>query len=207
MDGVAPRSDGRDRPRSRPERRVATSTQPPPEGGDAVDRRAGDATGDAGQPVEGVAALRRPIILGQVREVQARIDWRRLAAFLGVLAVFGWVFTGFMARSGDTYRIVRRYEDAAREVARQEMKVEALRTQVAYLATDAYVEVAAREKLGLVKPGDHPVIILPERDEVAWVPPPPPARPAGPFGPAYGRIDEWFRLFFGGADEGILGKS
>ena len=149
----------------------------------------------------------RPIILGQVMAVPATTDWRRIATIFGVLAFFGWILSGFMARSDDTQRIAKRLEEAARDVAKQEAKVEVLRTQVAYLATDAYVEVAAREKLGLVKPGDHPVIVLPEVDEVAWVPPAPPERPAGPFGPAYGRLDEWVRLFFGGADEGILGKS
>ena len=150
---------------------------------------------------------RRPIILGQVVPVPATTDWRRVATIAGVLAFFVWILTGFLARSDDTQRIAKRLEEASREVAKQEAKVEVLRKQVAYLATDAYVEVAAREKLGLVKPGDHPVIVLPEIDEVAWVPPAPPERPSGPFGPRYGRLDDWFRMFFGGADEGILGKS
>jgi cell division protein FtsB len=150
---------------------------------------------------------RRPIILGQVIRVQATTDWKRIALIVAVLGFFGWILTGFLARSDDTQRIAKRLEGASREVAKQETKVEVLRTQVAYLATDAYIEVAAREKLGLVKPGDHPVIVLPEIDEVAWVPPAPPERPSGPFGPRYGRIDDWIRMFFGGADEGILGKT
>jgi cell division protein FtsB len=182
-----------------------------PDGSDHLDRARPNASRIAGPtspaPASTTRHRGRPIILGQVMAVPATTDWRRIATIVGVLAFFGWVLSGFMARSDDTQRIAKRLEEAARDVARQEAKVEVLRTQVAYLATDAYVEVAAREKLGLVKPGDRPVIVLREVDEVAWVPAAPPERPAGPFGPGYGRLDEWVRLFFGGADEGILGKS
>jgi hypothetical protein len=150
---------------------------------------------------------RRPIILGQAIAVPATTDWKRIATIGVVLGCFVWILSGFLTRSNDTQRIAQRLEEASREVAKQEAKVEVLRTRVAYLGTDAYVEVAAREKLGLVKPGDHPVIVLPEIDNVAWVPPAPPERPTGPFGPRYGRLDDWVRLFFGGADEGILGGS
>lgn len=176
-----------------------------PDNGNTATSTVSDATAETTPPK--TWQRRRPIILGQVVPVPATTDWKRVATIAGVLAFFIWILTGFLARSDDTQRIAKRLEEASREVAKQEAKVEVLRTQVAYLATDAYVEVAAREKLGLVKPGDHPVIVLPEIDEVAWVPPAPPERPSGPFGPRYGRLDDWFRMFFGGADEGILGKS
>lgn len=170
-----------------------------------------DESGDGAPPASSPAASswsrRRPIILGQVVGIPAKTDWRRIATVVGVLAFFVWILSGFLARSDDTQRIAKRLEEASRDVAKQEAKVEVLRTQVAYLATDAFVEVAAREKLGLVKPGDRPIVVLPEVDEVAWVPPAPPARAGGPFGPRYGRVDDWLRMFFGGADEGILGRS
>ena len=149
---------------------------------------------------------RRPIVLGQTTVVTTPTDWKRLGLFMVGLGVFVWVLLAFLASSDDTQRVAKRLEESAREVAKQEARVAVLRTQVAYLGTDAYIEVAAREKLGLVKPGDHPVIILPEVDDVAWVPAAPPERPTGPFGPRYGRLDDWVRLFFGNADEGILGK-
>jgi cell division protein FtsB len=170
----------------------------------------GRATGSApavAAPAPTIGQERRPIILGQFTAVPVGTDWRRIATVLAVLTIFGWIVSGFLARSDDTQRIAKRLEESAREVAKQEAKVAIVRTQVAHLATDAYIEVAAREKLGLIKPGDHPVIVLPEVDEVAWVPPAPPDRPSGPFGPQFGRLDDWVRMFFGDADEGLLGKS
>ena len=43
--------------------------------------------------------------------VPATTDWRRIATIFGVLAFFGWILSGFMARSDDTQRIAKRLEE------------------------------------------------------------------------------------------------
>jgi hypothetical protein len=123
-----------------------------------------------------------------------------------LLFVGGSLATGFFSMSLTSYQIGLRAEEIRQDVIKREQRVAALKTRIAYLETDAFVEVASREKLSLVRPGDHAVIMLPERDEVAWVPDAPPVRPRGPFGQAFGQLDAWFRLFFGAPDEGILGR-
>jgi cell division protein FtsB len=41
-----------------------------------------------------------------------------------------------------------------REIAAMERRNEAIREQIEYMQSDEYIEKTAREKLGLVKPGD-----------------------------------------------------
>lgn len=158
---------------------------------------------------EAVAAPvpRRFMFLGRflIRTAPRTISPVMIAAGL-LIMVGGSLGTGFFSVSLTGYQIGLRAEEIRQDIIKREGRVAALKTRIAYLETDAFVEVASREKLSLVRPGDHAVIMLPERDEVAWVPDAPPVRPRGPFGHAFGQLDAWFRLFFGAPDEGILGR-
>ncbi len=168
-----------------------------------------DASQETGETVDVTAAPvpRRFLFLGRslVRKAP-RTAYTMLIATVLLLLLGGSLATRFFSLSLTAYQIGLRAEEIRQDVIKREQRVAALKTRIAYLETDAYVEAASREKLSLVRPGDHAVIMLPERDEVAWVPEAPPVRPSGPFGQAFGQLDAWFRLFFGAPDEGILGR-
>lgn len=174
--------------------------------GDPADTPAMDAFRERNEAVA-APVPRRFMFLGRflIRTAPRTVSPVMIAAGLLIL-VGGSLGTGFFSVSLTSYQIGLRAEEIRQDVIKREERVAALKTRIAYLETDAFVEVASREKLSLVRPGDHAVIMLPERDEVAWVPGAPPVRPRGPFGQAFGQLDAWFRLFFGAADDGILGR-
>src|SRR5437867_5824972 len=75
-----------------------------------------------------------------------------------VCVVTAYFVVGFYGKSVESFRINHRAEQVQRQVAALEARNRQLRERVAYLATDGYVETAARDKLNLVKPGDHSLI-------------------------------------------------
>jgi cell division protein FtsB len=116
---------------------------------------------------------------------------------LVVACVSVYFVTGFYGKSLDSYRINQRAVEARQENARLEAHIKDAREKVAYLATDSYLETAAREKLNLVKPGDRPVVVLPAQAEVAGVAGPPlPSELPRPFA-ELGHFGDWLRVFFG----------
>jgi cell division protein FtsB len=126
---------------------------------------------------------------------------RRLApaqvTLLVVCVVSVYFLVGFYGKSLDSYRIGQRAAQIRREVAALEAKNRLLQERVAYLATDAYVEMAARDKLSLVKPGDRLLIVVADGQDAGWVESPPPGdEPARP--PLeFGHLADWLDLFFG----------
>src|ERR671933_321249 len=70
-----------------------------------------------------------------------------------VCVVSAYFIVGFYGKSVESYRINLRAEQVQRQVAALEARKRQLQARVAYLATDGYVETAARDKLNLVKPG------------------------------------------------------
>lgn len=58
------------------------------------------------------------------------------------------------------------------EIEQMKEKNEALRSELQLVQSDAYVERTAREKLGLVKPGETRVVAVPEGNELKAIKPP-----------------------------------
>lgn len=114
-----------------------------------------------------------------------------------VCVVSAYFVVGFYGKSVESYRINLRAEQVQREVAALEVRNRQLQERVAYLATDGYVETAARDKLNLVKPGDHSLIVLPEKPDVAWVQGPPPRADTMRAFAEFGHLADWLALFFG----------
>lgn len=113
-----------------------------------------------------------------------------------VCLVSVYFIVGFYGKSLESYRINQREAQVRQEVARLEQKNGELRAQVAYLSTDAYVETAARDKLNLVRPGDHALVMVQAQAEQALVPAPPPADPSASLR-EFGHLAQWLALFFG----------
>ena len=116
----------------------------------------------------------------------------RLAAVLVVpIMLYALYATGLKAV--DNYR-------AQQEVQALQDQVRALRDENIRLLgvlerarTDAAIETIAREQLGLVKPGDHALILLPAVGQVE----PAPAAPTSAPTPTQSPIEQWRDYFIG----------
>ena len=116
----------------------------------------------------------------------------RLAAVLAVpLLLYALLATG--QKAVENYRLNQQAEELRTQVVSLRDQNIQLQQQLVQARTDEAVESIARERLGLVKPGDNPVVLLPPetskdagaRPSSAPVSPPPPWQ-------------QWWNFFFGG---------
>ncbi len=122
-----------------------------------------------------------------------------------VVLVLLYLLVRFYHTSVESYRLEQRTEAVRQEIARLESDNQALATQVARARTDEYVELIARERLNMIRPGDRPLVMLREQPPArpqpllapAAAPQPPPAvAPPVPLA-GFGHVGEWLNLFFG----------
>ncbi|MBV9169114.1 MAG: septum formation initiator family protein [Chloroflexi bacterium] len=121
----------------------------------------------------------------------------RLAAVLAVpLVLYALVATGQKAL--DNYRLNREADALRAEVVALRGQNIQLQQDIEDARTDVAIERIAREQLGLVKPGDKPLVLL---GDAASAPPAQPsaAAGAGPARPADQRPiwRQWWDVFFG----------
>ena len=119
----------------------------------------------------------------------------RLAAVLAVpLVLYALVATG--QKAIDNYRGNQEADGLRTEIASLRAENIALQQQIEQARSDVAIESIAREQLGLIKPGDHPLAIAADsaapRPRAAAPAPsvslPPPPTPSW---------RQWFDLFFG----------
>ena len=132
----------------------------------------------------------------------------RLAPVLigGVVLVLLYLLVRFYDTSVESYRLEQRAEVVRQEIARLESDNQALATQVAQARTDEYIELIARERLNMIRPGDRPLVMLREQPPAARTHPllAPAAAPQPAVAPPlprarFGHVGEWLKLFFGSA--------
>jgi cell division protein DivIC len=119
----------------------------------------------------------------------------RLAAVLAVpLLLYALVATGQKAL--DNYRLNQEADALRAEVVELRSENVQLQQQIEDARSDAAIEVIAREQLGLVRPGDHPLIVAQDGTAVtaAAASTPAPAPPPAPTPPTW---RQWLDLFFG----------
>jgi cell division protein FtsL len=105
----------------------------------------------------------------------------RLAAVLVVpLLLYALVATG--QKAVDNYRLNREADALRTEILGLRSENIQLQKQIEQARTDTAIETIAREQLGLIKPGDHPLVLVPQSPQPpaaaptpAPAPPPPPA--------------------------------
>jgi len=115
----------------------------------------------------------------------------RLAAVLVVpLLLYALVATGHKAV--DNYRLNRDADALRAEIVGLRSENIQLQQQIEKARTDTAIETIAREQLGLIKPGDHPLVLLPQSPPPAPAPTPAPAPPPAP--PAW---RQWWDYLFG----------
>ena len=131
----------------------------------------------------------------------------RLAPVLigGVVLVLLYLLVRFYDTSVESYRLEQRAEVVRQEIARLESDNQALATQVAQARTDEYIELIARERLNMIRPGDRPLVMLREPPPAPPHPlPAPAAAPQPAVAPplpraGFGHVGAWLNLFFGSA--------
>src|SRR5438270_9212591 len=106
----------------------------------------------------------------------------RLAAVLVVpLLLYALVATGHKAV--ENYRLNRDADALRAEIVGLRSDNIQLQQQIEQARTDTAIETIAREQLGLIRPGDHPMILVSESPPPASAPTPAPAPP--PLPPAW----------------------
>ena len=127
-----------------------------------------------------------------------------------VMVVTSYFVLRFRDTSIKSHGLEQRAAEIQAEIVGLEQETEALATQVARAQSDDYIELIARERLNLRRPGDHPLIIArPDGEEARLATPPAPpmvatSTPApadqGSFADSlatFGHVGEWLSLFFG----------
>jgi len=117
----------------------------------------------------------------------------RIAAVLAVpVVLYALVATGQKAL--DNYRLNQEVDGLRAEVVSLRAENIALQQQIEVARGDAAIEAIAREQLGLIKPGDHPLAFAGTSTSKAS----PQAAPATPIEKPPSPIwRQWFNLFFG----------
>ena len=114
----------------------------------------------------------------------------RLAAVLVVpLLLYALVATG--QKAVDNYRLNREADALRTEILDLRSDNIQLQKQIEQARTDTAIETIAREQLGLIRPGDHPLVLVSPAQPPAAAPTPvPPAPPP----PAW---RQWWDYMFG----------
>jgi cell division protein FtsL len=115
----------------------------------------------------------------------------RLAAVLVVpLLLYALVATG--QKAVDNYRLNRDADALRAEIVGLRSENIQLQAQIEHARTDTAIETIAREQLGLIKPGDHPLVLVPQSAQAPAAAPTP--APAPPPPPAW---RQWWDYLFG----------
>ncbi len=111
---------------------------------------------------------------------------------MAVLVVIGLVLAAQVGRQVyANWSITQQAEQVRTQIAQIHAQNEALRQELSYLQSDAYVSAEARRLQNLGRPGEQVLIIPPGAEEplpAALRPPPPTPKPL---------LEQWLDLFFG----------
>lgn len=117
----------------------------------------------------------------------------RMAAVLVVpLLLYALVATGQKAL--DNYRLNQEAAGLRTEVLQLRQQNIQLQQQIEQARTDSAIETIAREQLGLIKPGDHPLVFVSDAAQPAAAPASAAPEPAAPPTPVW---RQWWDYFFG----------
>jgi cell division protein FtsL len=116
----------------------------------------------------------------------------RLAAVLVVpLLLYALVATG--QKAVENYRLNQQADQLRAEIVGLRTENVRLQQAIEQARTDTAIETIAREQLGLIKPGDRPLVLIPQ-DGITSAAPPPEAAPGPTPRPTW---RQWWDYFFG----------
>jgi cell division protein FtsL len=116
----------------------------------------------------------------------------RLAAVLVVpLLLYALIATG--QKAADNYRLNQEADGLRSDIVALRAENLQLQQDIEQARTDSAIETIAREQLGLVKPGDHPLVLVAQPGQAPAVPTPVQAPTPSPR-PTW---RQWWDYFFG----------
>lgn len=98
-----------------------------------------------------------------VRNRRAFRPGKKLPALIVIFLLF-YLLISFFAHFQKLYVLQKDIRAIEEELQELRIKNEDLRKQLKQVQSDAYIEQVAREKLGLVKPGETRIVPVPEND-------------------------------------------
>ena len=117
------------------------------------------------------------------------LPFRVIVALAVPLLLYGLVATGQKAL--DNYRLNQEADALRAEIATLRSQNIKLQQQIEQARTDTAIESIAREQLGLIKPGDHPLVLVNSGSTAPSAPAPVPTAPPRPV------WRQWYDYFFG----------
>jgi cell division protein FtsB len=121
-------------------------------------------------------------------------------AFL-IAASWVWGSLQVMQRN---FTLQREVDQKNRQLQLTELQTQSLELQQRYYQTDEYRELAARESLGLVMPGEN-VLILPENSQAAKDADKETSVAVSSNQPTTSNLEQWLNFLFGGYNRTING--
>jgi cell division protein FtsB len=88
------------------------------------------------------------------------VRWRRVVLLVGITAAFGLLLALFLSRGAQIGRLQQELVALRDQQAQAAAEQEELRAQLASSSDPDVIEQEAREKLGLVEPGEIKVIFV-----------------------------------------------
>jgi len=131
------------------------------------------------------------------------LTFNNLVILTAFLIAAGWLW-GSLQVMQRNYGLQREVDQKKRELQLAQLQTESLQLQKRYYETDEYKELAARESLGLVMPGES-VLILPENSDAAKNADKTasPAAPTPSTSNQTSNLEQWLNFLFGGYSKSI----
>jgi len=130
------------------------------------------------------------------------LTFNNLVILVAFLIAAGWVW-GSLQVMQRNYTLQKEVDYKKRQLQLTELQKENLELQNRYFTTNEYKELALRDSLGLVMPGEG-VLILPENSEAAKTAD---AKPSVSSSPATqertSNLEQWLNFLFGGYSKSI----
>lgn len=133
------------------------------------------------------------------------MTFNNLVIFVAFLIALGWLW-GSLQVMERNYMLQREVDNKRRELVVAQLQKDTLELQKRYYETNEYKEMAARQALGLVMPGER-VLILPANTEAAKQ-----VDEAGSTSVAVttaeaGNLEQWMNFLFGGYSRSMQDSS
>jgi cell division protein FtsB len=129
------------------------------------------------------------------------LTFNNLVILTAFLIALGWVWgsLGVMQRN---YSLQKEVDQKRRQLQLAELQKDSLELQKRFYQTNEYKELAARESLGLVMPGEK-LLILPKNSEAAKKADAPVVAASAPVQESTSNLEQWLNFLFGGYSKSL----
>lgn len=133
------------------------------------------------------------------------LTFNNIVIAVAFLIATSWVW-GSLQVMQRNFGLQREVDHKRQELQLTQLQKDSLELQKRYYQTDEYKELAAREALGLVMPGER-VVILPDNSQAVIDADKAANKPSTPvLQPTSSNLEQWLNFLFGGYSKGISGQ-